>query len=295
MLLRRDLSDLGHSPHWITSQLREGELVRIRRGAYRDAVDLTPEAAHVQLVLASLAQTRTPAVASHVSAAVVHGLPVDRRRLGRVHLMREGSNRSEGRGPVVRHTQPTVRATEVGGIPVTTLATTAIDLARTLTFRDAVAVTDAVLAEGVARESLLHLVDECRRRHGVHRARRAVEFADRRSESAGESHTRARIAEAGLPVPGLQLEHRDREGRMRSDFDWRRRRVLGEFDGRIKYGRALRPGMTVEDALTAERHRELRLERLGWCVIRFRWADLASLSTVRAIVEEGFDRAARLR
>lgn len=295
MLLRRDLSALGHTTYGITSQLRDGELVRIRRGAYRDPDDLSPEAAHVQLVRASLAQTRVPAVASHVSAAVLHGLPVDRRRLGQAHLMRQGPSRSEGRGPVVRHTYPTVRATVAHGIPVTTLESTTTDLARTLPFRDAVAVTDAALRMGVARTDLVALLDEHPRRHGVHRASRVVEFADARSESAGESHGRAQIAQAGLPVPDLQLEVRDALGTMRSDYGWQERGVLGEFDGRLKYGRELQAGMDVDQTLVAERRRELRLERRGWCVVRLVWSDLANLAAVRAIVEEGFRRAARLR
>lgn len=293
MVLRRQLNESGHTDHEIRSEVRAGSLRRLRRGAYLGPGGLSPEATHRELVVAALGMATRPAVVSHVSAAVLHGLPVDRRRLDRVHLLRPGDSRSEGRGPVVRHTRSEVVATEVDGIAVTPLAVTAVDLARQLPFRDGVAVADAVLARGVPRSELQALVEQGRGRHGNWRAHRVVEFADGRSESAGESHSRARILEAGLPVPELQFVLIDAAGEMRSDFVWQERRVLGEFDGRIKYGRLLRGDRDADEVLVAERRREIRLERLGWTVIRLCWSDLTKVATVRGIVEAGFARAAR--
>ena len=45
------------------------------------------------------------------------------------------------------------------------------------------------------------------------------------------------IHQAGLPTPELQVEVLDQHGRFvaRGDFGYRRQRVIGEFDGKIKY------------------------------------------------------------
>jgi hypothetical protein len=75
------------------------------------------------------------------------------------------------------------------------------------------------------------------RRHGVVTARAALEFADGRSKSVGESVSRVRMADAGLPMPQLQLNVFDGLGGWlaRPDFCWEELGVLGEFDGQIKY------------------------------------------------------------
>ena len=52
-------------------------------------------------------------------------------------------------------------------------------------------------------------------------------------------------------------------------------RLLGEFDGRVKYGRLLRPGQTPGDVVWAEKLREDALRRTtGFGMERLVWADL---------------------
>lgn len=72
-------------------------------------------------------------------------------------------------------------------------------------------------------------------------ARRALTFADARSESVGESWSGAQMIAAGLPLPRVQHTFQIPDGEARSDFDGDGR-VVGEFDGLQKYGRLLRPG-----------------------------------------------------
>jgi hypothetical protein len=50
--------------------------------------------------------------------------------------------------------------------------------------------------------------------------------------------------------------------------------VLGEFDGRVKYGRLLKPGQSIEEVVYREKLREDALRDLGWRVIRWTWVDL---------------------
>ena len=60
----------------------------------------------------------------------------------------------------------------------------------------------------------------------------------------------------------------------RVDFAWPALGVVGEFDGRIKYGRDLAPEQDPTEVLWHEKLREDLLRELGWLVVRWVWADL---------------------
>lgn len=286
-VLRKDFTTAGVDDNELAHRVRSGELLRIRRGAYRLPGALAAEAEHLELLRASLAQTREPgAVACHVSAAVVHGLPVDLKHLGQVHLVREGPPHSAARGPVRRHRAPVVESTMVGELPVTSLPSTVATLARLLPFAEGVAIADAALKQ-VSRPELLAALDVDPGRRGVVRARRVLAFADARAGSAGESRSRALMADLGLPMPdALQFEVIDREGPMYTDFVWRAQRLVGEFDGEVKYGRLLKPGEDATKVVLAEKARERRLRRLGWWAVRWVWEDLFRPTTFAATIRE---------
>ena len=105
----------------------------------------------------------------------------------------------------------------------------------------------------------------------------AVRMADGRAESIGESRSRFLFYVQQLPAPELQFVVRDSFGEVVgiSDFAWPGHRLLGEFDGRVKYERFARPGETPGDAVFREKRREDRLcEITGWRMVRLVWADL---------------------
>jgi hypothetical protein len=109
----------------------------------------------------------------------------------------------------------------------------------------------------------------------VRAARRVVDEADARAESPGESLSRARMIELGVPRPVLQHEVRDGRGLVgRVDFFWPERGVAGEFDGRLKY-RAGGVGdrTAAEQRVWEEKRREDRLRSAGLRVVRWTWAD----------------------
>ena len=128
---------------------------------------------------------------------------------------------------------------------------------------------------------------------GVKRARRVVAFLDGRSESAGESASRVRLVQQGLPCPDLQREICDADGRLvgRVDFCWDEERTVGEFDGKQKYGRLLQPGQTIEEVVYAEKVREDALRDLGWQVVRWLWRDLYRNGVLRDRVRRAFARS----
>ena len=287
-LLTRDLTGAGYSHDELARMGRTGELVHLRRGAWLAGVPEDDADRHRLLISATSALTGD-GVVSHVSAAVLHGLPTFG-PLDRVHLTRP-DGRGKRRGHVHRHVAPlgTGEAVEHGGLAVTGLARTVVDLARVLPFHEAVATADAALRLGLERPALDEALGRASRRPGVGAARRAVAFADGRSESVGESFSRVTLHRCGLARTELQLEVAGPDGCLvgSCDFGWSAARTLGEFDGRAKYGLE----GDAADALWREKRREDRVRALGYEVVRVVWADLARPDLVRQRVLAAFQRA----
>jgi hypothetical protein len=84
------------------------------------------------------------------------------------------------------------------------------------------------------------------------------------------------MIEFDVPLPDLQVTVLAPDGRLigRTDFGWREQRLLGEFDGRVKYGRLLRPGQQPGDAVFEEKLREDALRDEDYGVVRWVWRDL---------------------
>ncbi|HET9871189.1 MAG TPA: hypothetical protein VFP89_01170 [Propionibacteriaceae bacterium] len=215
---------------------------------------------------------------SHISAAVVHGLPSWPDLLSRVHVIR--SRHGGGRRGTVVHVHP--GRLEVGDVValedlrLTSIARSVADCARTVSYIRAVAIGDAALRIGLNRSDLADCLGRTAGCRGAGQARRVASFIDRGGESVGESFSRILLHRAGLPVPRLQFDVRDGAGVTvaRADFCWQEQRTLGEFDGRVKYGRLLKPGESPGDVVFREKVREDMVRDLGWEVVRWTWDDL---------------------
>lgn len=294
--LRGQLLATGLTDGELQRLRRNGALTTIRRGAYVPSGDerlREPAARHELRVRATVPQLAAASVVSHVSAVVLHGLPVWSVPLARVHVTRDaGGGGRVSRGLHV-HAGPLDQGevADVGGIAVTSVARTVVDMARSVPFEQAVVVADAALAMRLVDAAALAVAQQrVAKWPGGPAARRVVAFADGGSESVGESRSRVALQQAELPVPVLQWEVRSGRGRLvgRVDFGWPELHTVGEFDGRVKYGRLLRPGQDPGDAVFAEKRREddLRAERLS--VIRWTWADLDRFDPVTARLRRGF-------
>jgi hypothetical protein len=298
ILLTRQLLDAGYDKGELRRLQRTGELTHVRRGAWlrgSDSDELSREERHRRLVEAVAVQTLPGAVVSHGSAAVVHELPVWSGATQRVHLTRSRSSGAKRRSDVDLHAArlPSGHVVTVAGLPVTSLARTVADLARTLPFEQAVAAGDRAAALGLDFGDLEDVLRAMEQWPGVRQARRVADFLDGRSESAGESVSRVRLWEQGLPIPVPQHEVYDHEGTFlaRVDFCWQDRRTVGEFDGRVKYGALLQPGQRIEDVVYAEKLREDALRDAGWQVVRWIWADLYRPGLLRERLDRAFARA----
>ena len=297
-----DLRADGYDKNAVRRLVRDGALTRLCRGAYTDDPPDDGHDRHRLLVRAVLGELAPGAVASHVSAAVLHGLPTWALRLDRAHVTfarRTGGRRDDR---LYVHTAPVGpdEAVVIDGLRVTTVARTVADIARTVELAPAVAVADAVLRLGVRASGAPALpgaakrldLDAALRRArgwpGVPDARRVVAFADGRSESVGESRSRVAIALTGLPPPELQWPVPCGASTAYTDFAWPEYRTVGEFDGKLEYGRLLRPGQSPGEVVYAEKLREDAIRAEGWEVVRWTWADLDDFTDTAARIRGRF-------
>jgi very-short-patch-repair endonuclease len=301
LLLRRDAVTSGVSDGELGRLTRAGELHRLRRGAYVDAVlPATQSGRHRLLIRATLAGLRRPAVVSHQSAAVLHGLPLWDVPLDRVHITRRPRAWNDSSAVLSCHVARLRddEVMDVDGVPVTGPIRTALDLARSLPHEAAVVALDAGLHSGVLSHDLLRArLFDIAGTPGSRGAARAVAAADGGSGSVGESRSRVMLHRWKLPPSALQFEIRSEGGLLvaRTDFAWEADRLVGEFDGRIKYGRLLQPGQDASDAVFREKLREDAIRDEGWNVVRWVWADLHRPDRLAARVRRARERAAALR
>lgn len=276
--LTRDLLAVGTSHKELAQQLRRGELEHLRRGAYVEPGDLEAEQRHRLLLESTMAMGDGHSVISFGSAAVLHGLPVWPSAISKVHLtrIRSGGGR---RGSVVHQHVAGLGSDdicEVDGLPVTNLARTFVDLARTTSLGQGVAAGDRALQLGMDPTAASAQLEAAKFRHGIHRARQAASILDPLSESPGESLSRVLFHTRGLPAPELQVSLYDEQGTFiaRPDFLWRQYGVVGEFDGKSKYEKLLRAGETAADVFLREKQREEKIKALGLIVLRWIWEDI---------------------
>lgn len=300
LLWRRDLLAGGWTRGEVQRGRRRGDLEGVRRGVYLPpgvrARTTDPVGAHVLGAHAAAPEVADDVVFSHVTAAALLGLPIWRIPLNRLHLTRDrpGGGRLRPGSHVHAMAVPPGDAVRIDGLRVTSPARTVVDLARTERFEQALVVADAALHQDLLRRSaresgpgaaseaeLAAALARATGRRGCPAARRVVAWADGRSESVGESRSRVAIARSRLPTPTLQWSPAGMPD-VRTDFAWPEQGVVGEFDGRVKYGRLLRPGQDPAEVLWEEKRREDRLRATGLTVVRWVWGDLPSFSPVAA-------------
>ncbi|MBO0803026.1 MAG: hypothetical protein J2P25_08125 [Nocardiopsaceae bacterium] len=282
-----------------------GDLVRVRYGFYatkeilaRAAED--PPLAHAIQVAAVRAASMRGGVASHHSAARMHGIELLHPPEEDVVTLTVPPGRQWGRhGPrgVVRHAAQLAEGhvTTLYGLPVTVAARTVADIARTSTFMQGVVVADSALRKRLTlKPDMQAVLEDCKRWPGIDLARRVAEFADWAPESVLESCARVVFREQGLPPPLLQVPLLGRGGAFaaRVDFCWPDFGTVAETDGMAKY--------ETHDDLKDQYHRDTRIQDAGWEVVHFSWKELFSdpagiIARIRAAFERGLEPSATKR
>ena len=167
---------------------------------------------------------------------------------------------------------------------VTTPARTLVDIARAGDFTAAVVGLDHALsrratpAQSLAKDDVIAVLQRYASSRGTARASAAVEFADGRSGSGGESLSRVGIFQLGFERPELQVRHPHPEGYYDVDFEWPRRKdrppTIGEFDGVMKYlSKRYRDGREAGEVVVAEKYREDILRGQGNGFVRWGWTE----------------------
>ena len=241
--------------------------MRVTRGVWRPGSAVDDLSGRVAAVLSVLPSS----VAAGRTAAELHGLflpPAPDRRIELILRADEDppeqlahSRRREIRGRRRRLAEDEVG--HVGGIPVTTIERTWVDLAEVLALPDLVAAGDCALRAGADPHHIEELLRRARHRRGVVRAREAVALLDARSRSRPESHLRVALVTGGLPRPAVNAPVYDVNGQWLAepDLSYDDVRLAIEYNG-------------AEHASPARMRRDITREldlqvRGGWRTVTF--------------------------
>lgn len=229
---------------------------------YRDVY--VPDGTEITAVVRAQAAwlwSRRRAVIGGLAAAALHGSKWVDPGLS-VDLYHDNRHRLPGLNP---------RAEQLGddeictaaGVPVTTPARTALDLACWHPLVKAVASVDALArATDVTIPEIGLLAERQRGRRGITRARRVIGLVDAGAQSPKESWLRTLLVEAGLPRPQTQIPIRDGFGKAIAylDMGWPAFKIAVEYDGDHH--------RTQRSQYSYDIRRLEMLQRRGWTVIR---------------------------
>jgi hypothetical protein len=260
-----------HRDHWQTLDERRGRPLLVVQAVHRGML--------------------RPHVISHTSAALVHMLPFLEPRDRLVHITKYGAPRARVRDGV-KHHQSRYRQDHVmwiDGLPVLSLARTALDIAREHGFTAGVCAIDAARQRGVTVDELWHEREAMWHWPRVTVVDETIAFSDQGAESLGESLSRILLDELGLGPIQTQFELRDATGGARCDL--RVGRQVFEFDGLVKLQPPERGGVAdrpPEEVVAAEKRRQdwvcgfhLGMSRLTWPELWGRQREVTKLRLLR--------------
>lgn len=300
VFLRREALAHGVDDAALRRACRMGALVRVRHGAYTFA-DMWPgqdDAARHTVLASAVMRAHPGSVAlSHHSGVLLHqveswGLPTDK-----VHVTRLDGGAGRVCDDVVHHEGLLLPEdlVERQGLTVVRAERAVLEAASLLDVERGLVLADSGLRQGLYDRG--QLADQARLMDSWPQSLKlqlVARLADGRSGSVGESRSRYVFWCCNVPAPQLQYEVHDDAGLAGiADFAWPEHRLLGEFDGRVKYEALLRPGEKPSDVVFREKLREDRMRRAtGWGFVRITW-DMLSRPTATAALVRSMMQAAR--
>jgi hypothetical protein len=279
---RADALGEGHDDKSIGRALKAKLWTRVRPGSYTfpDLWNALDDPGRHLVRAHTVGHRLGGAVAlSHTSAALAHGLTVWDPDLSTVHVTRLDGGAGRTEAGVQHHEGLCLEGDVVQqhGYLLIAAIRAALEAASLSSTEGAVVILDSLLRQGYSIDELMAAYALLQSWPFMRALQVAVRLADGRAESVGESRSRYLCYTQGLPMPELQFEVRDPAGVLlgTTDLAWPEHRLLGEFDGKVKYGRLLREGEEPGDAVFREKLREDALrETTGWAMVRLVWADL---------------------
>ncbi|MGB3474027.1 MAG: DUF559 domain-containing protein [Mycobacterium sp.] len=243
-------------------RLTDYELRRWHRPIFRDVYVVKTHELTLRdrIEGAWLRSGRQGVIAGVAASALHHAEWVDRD----IPIELVWSNTRPPQGLIVREeTLADDEVTRVAGMPVTTSARTAYDLARHLPRGKALARLDALArATPFGAEDVLLMAKHHRGARGLRRLRTVLPLVDAGAASPKETWLRLLLVDAGLPTPTTQIPVCDRSYSPFAylDLGWEKYRVAAEYDG--DQHRTDRP------QYVRDHQRQRRLEAVGWINIR---------------------------
>jgi hypothetical protein len=297
---RQDAKGAGHEDREITRMVRAGVWRRIRRGAYvfADEWAALGDVGRHQVRCNAVLRSLGDAVAlSHVSGVIRHDIDVWGLDLTRVNVTRLDGGAGRVEGDVIHHEGFCLEddVVEVAGQRVLRPERCVLEAGSRTISEKALCLMEAGLrADRFRLEDLGNAYEVMRHWPFARHLAVPVSLADGSSGSIGESRGNWLFHRAGLPRPQSQHEVRRPDGSIVgiTDWWWAEQGVLGEFDGKVKYGRLLKPGQDPGDVVFEEKRREDELRELtGARMIRLVWADFDVPTVTRARLERVLGRA----
>jgi hypothetical protein len=222
---------------------------------------------------------------SHITGALAHGVVAWGADLSAVHVTRldRGAGRIE-KDSVHHEGRLNEDGIEVvNGLRVLPADRCVLEAATLVTSEKALVLFDSYLHRKLGDQPTLFRRFSTMSRWGRTRHLHIpVRMADGRADGPGESRGRWLFWRSGLPAPDLQHEVYRPDGSLAgiTDWAWEGHGVLGEFDGKIKYGRLLGPHESPADAVFREKVREDEIREITACrMFRLIWSDLDNRQT----------------
>ena len=279
---RGEAREAGYDDRAVTRMMRLRAWTRLRRGAYvftDEWEPRTPVARH-RIRAAAVMRSLGDAVAlSHISGVVVHGIDVWGHDLSRVHVTRLDGGAGRLEGDVVHHEGFCLDddVTTVGGVRVLRAQRCVLEAASRGKDEPALCLLDSGLRSGAFDPGALEAsYDLLQQWPFMRHLGRLVPMASGLSGSVGESRGRwlFHVGRIAPPVLQFRVERSDGSTAGITDWAWPDRKQFGEFTGRVKYGRLLKPGQSAGDVVFEEKRREDEIRELtGGQMFRLTWDD----------------------
>ncbi len=280
---RADARDCGYDDKAIARAVRYEIWFRFRRGYYTFTdvwAQLDDEGRHRVRSAAVLHSLGSNVALSHASGVIDWDIPTWGLDLSRVHVTRLDGGAGRLEGDVVHHEGVSLahEVVERDGHRVLIPERCVLEAGS----RAKLPAARLVIADGLLRMELA-TPDRLEEQFGLmepwpfmRSMHLPVRMADGRSGSPGESLGRHLFWANHIPAPQLQYEVYDREGELIGicDWGWPDHGLMGEFDGKVKYGRLLKPGQDVGQVVFAEKQREDLIRAVTDCrLVRITWSD----------------------
>ncbi len=279
---RAEAREAGYDDRAVARMVRQRIWVRFRRGAYAFADEwsrLTDVGRHRVRSSAVLRSLGDAVALSHVSGIVRHDIDVWGVPLDKVHVTRLDGGAGRIERDVVHHEGLALddEVMVVAGEPVLRPERCVLEAASRATNEVALCLIEAGLRRrAFDREQLERTFQLLQFWPFMQHVHIPIRIADGRSGSIGESRGIWTFYTLRIPAPERQVEVKNHGGKIVAvtDWHWAAYNLYGEFDGKVKYGRLLKPEQDPGDVVFAEKTREdLIREITSAKMFRLIWSD----------------------